>query len=735
MADFYSLYTHGFLRIASCTPEINLARPQKNAKRIVDMARECADAGASIIVFPELCVTGASLGDLFFQDSLIHASNEAVKYICKKTADLPCIVIVGAPIRYETQLFNCAVVMHDGGIEACVPKVYIPEYGPVAEKRIFTSGAEIYAYVDLDNTPESLMREGGAFPYLASLSPYTIFTTEHVTNMRWIVALGEDIHAPIGPAQLAAVKDVDAIINISALASEVGGTHLHSTAISGLSATMGIAILQTNGNAGESSTAATWSPSTRFYENGELLIKNDGNVTSATYCDIDISGLAHYRTKQSILKDSVAFGDRLLSAGQQVLSSNVYDSVCETMTISLQLPADSQATSLHWEEKSEDASPAHYTDATAHATVPATHVLRRTFSRYPFFGPGEDADARCKEVLRLQARALLQRLQAIGNPKIVLGVSGGLDSTQALLTSVEALRMSGRPYSDIIAYTMPGFGTTDTTKSNAYALCKALGVELRELDIRPSATQMLEDMGHPFGQGQPVYDVTFENVQAGLRTDYLFRIAGHEGGIVLGTGDLSESALGWCTFGVGDHMSHYDTNADLPKTAMQQCIRWAAESNYFGQNTSEVLTNIVNTEISPELIPADEDGKAQSTQDTIGPYDLHDFFLFYLLKGYAPEKIAYLAWHTWRNKEVGTWPRYIPEDVRREYTLAEITYWLKVFLKRFFTSQYKRSTSPNGPRLLAGGSLSPSVDWRMPSDVSGSVWLEAVDTIPTDRDW
>ncbi|HET6167960.1 MAG TPA: NAD(+) synthase, partial [Marmoricola sp.] len=357
--------------------------------------------------------------------------------------------------------------------------------------------------------------------------------------------------------------------------------------------------------------------------------------------------------------------------------------------------------------------------------------LRRSVDRFPFVPDDEERLALdCYEAYNIQVSGLEQRMRSIGEPKIVIGVSGGLDSTHALIVAAKAMDRLGRPRSDILGFTMPGFATSDSTKGNATRLAKALGVSFEELDIRPAARQMLEEIGHPFADGQEVYDVTFENVQAGLRTDFLFRLANQRGGIVLGTGDLSELALGWCTYGVGDQMSHYAVNTGVPKTLIQHLIRWVIGSDQFEAEVNDVLAEIVEQEISPELVPTKDD-KPQSTEGTIGPYALHDFSLYYVLRhGFRPSKIAFLAEHAWKDAGAGAWPPGFPEQRRIAYDLPTIRHWLGVFLTRFFSSQFKRSAIPNGPKVAAGGSLSPRGDWRMPSDASARAWLADLERVP-----
>ena len=361
--------------------------------------------------------------------------------------------------------------------------------------------------------------------------------------------------------------------------------------------------------------------------------------------------------------------------------------------------------------------------------------LRRKVDRFPFVPDDVERLALdCYEAYNIQVSGLEQRLRAIGQPKVVIGVSGGLDSTHALIVAAKAMDRLDRPRSDILGFTLPGFATGDTTKSYATRLSKALGVTFEELDIQPAARQMLTDIGHPFARGEEVYDITFENVQAGLRTDYLFRIANQRGGIVLGTGDLSELALGWCTYGVGDQMSHYTVNSGVPKTLVQHLIRWVVDSEQLGEKDGEVnqlLTDIVGQEITPELVPTREGEKPQATEGSIGPYALHDFTLFHVLRfGFRPSKIAFLAEHAWSDASKGDWPPNYPEDDRPEYSLSDVREWLEVFIKRFFASQFKRSALPNGPKVSAGGTMSPRGDWRMPSDVGPATWLAELENVP-----
>jgi len=335
----------------------------------------------------------------------------------------------------------------------------------------------------------------------------------------------------------------------------------------------------------------------------------------------------------------------------------------------------------------------------------------------------------CYEAYNIQVAGLVQRLRATGMKRVVIGISGGLDSTHALIVAARALDQLKLPRENILAFTMPGFATSDHTLGNAWRLMRSIGATARELDIRPAATQMLGDLGHAFGRGEKLYDITFENVQAGLRTDYLFRLANQNDGFVLGTGDLSELALGWCTYGVGDQMSHYNVNAGVPKTLIQHLLRWVIASRQFSDDVAATLAAILDTEISPELVPVEPGAPPQSTEAKIGPYELQDFNLFYTLRyGFRPSKIAFLAMHAWADAAVGPWPPGFPAERRRQYALPTIRLWLELFLRRFFAfSQFKRSAMPNGPKVSAGGSLSPRGDWRAPSDGNAAAWLEELE--------
>ena len=669
--DFRSAYAHGFARIAACTLPTALADPATNAARILDVAAQCHADAVAVAVFPELCVSGYSLEDLFLQDSLLDATQEALRTIVEASRDLLPVLVVGAPLRNGARLYNGAVVIHRGTILGVAPKAYLPNYREFYEKRHFAAGdAERGATITV---------AGIDVPFGTDL----LFAASDIPGLVLHVEVCEDMWVPLPPSAEAALAGATVLANLSGSPITVAKSYDRHLLCESASARCLAAYVYAAAGEGESSTDLSWDGQTMIFEMGALLAETerfpDGPRRSVA--DVDLDLLRQERMRQGTFDDN----RRTYAArtGQ-----------FRTVAFTLGAPAGDIG-------------------------------LRRKVDRFPFV-PDDEARLAldCYEAYNIQVSGLEQRLRAIGQPKVVIGVSGGLDSTHALIVAAKALDRLGRPRTDILAYTMPGFATTEHTKNNATRLAQALGVSFETLDIRPAATQMLADMRHPAGHGEEVYDVTFENVQAGLRTDYLFRLANHHRGIVLGTGDLSELALGWCTYGVGDQMSHYGVNSGVPKTLMQHLIRWVVGSGQFEDEVGVILTSILDTEITPELVPTKDGAKPQSTQDTIGPYSLQDFTLYHVLRrGFRPSKIAFLATHAWSDLASGPWPPGYPEGERAAYDLATIRGWMEVFLRRFFANQFKRSALPNGPKVIPGGSLSPRGDWRQPSDVAVTTWL------------
>jgi NAD+ synthase (glutamine-hydrolysing) len=673
---FGSLYSHGFARVAAGVPHMRIGEPAFNAERTLVLAGQASDDHAALAVFPELGLSGYSIDDLLHQGALLDGVVEAVGRIAEASAELTPILLVGAPLRCEHGLFNCAVVIHRGRVLGVVPKSYLPEYREYYEKRQFRAARD--AVGDTIRVGDSIVPFG----------PHLLFCARDLPSFVLHVEVCEDLWVPLPPSTFGALAGATVLANLSASNITIGKAVFRHGLCSSQSARTIAAYVYTAAGMGESTTDMAWDGQALIYENGDLLAEAERFSTEERLiaCDIDLDRLVSDRGSTSSYGDSIHdFRDRLVSMRRIEFELGV-----------------SQG-----------------------AAVP----LRRVVERFPYV-PADPVsrNERCEEVYNIQVRGLETRLDATGIDKIVIGVSGGLDSTHALIVAARAMDRLGLPRRNVLAYTMPGFATGERTLRNSHRLMETLGVSATELDIRPSATQMLRDLGHPAADGADQYDVTYENVQAGERTSHLFRLANYHGGLVLGTGDLSELALGWATYGVGDQMSHYNVNASVPKTLIQFMVRWAIDTDQFGSDVNEVLDAVLNTEISPELVPSSgESGdELQGSEKVVGPYELQDFFLYYILRfGYSPGKVAFLARHAWGDREVGSWPDLIPEERRNQYSLGEIKHWLGVFLERFFhISQFKRSALPNGPKVGSGGSLSPRGDWRAPSDGSATTWLE-----------
>ena len=713
--EFRSAYDQGFARVAAVTLPVALANPAANAAAIIEQARALSDDGVCLAAFPELSLTGYSIDDLLLGDVLLDEALAGIETIRAASAGLLPAIVVGAPLREGSRLYNCAVVIQGGAVRGVVPKSYLPTYREFYEKRHFADGG---GAAGARRIALRGVRDGaGADPAVGSrddgarvpFSPNLLFEVADVPGLTFHVEVCEDMWVPVPPSSLAALAGATVLVNLSGSPITVGRAEdrkllARASSSRGLAAYVFAAAGQ-----GESSTDLAWDGQTLVYENGDLLGETERfpEGPRATVVDVDIEGLRAERLRQGSFDDNRA---ALAVGGTERLEAPD--------------PAGTGA--------ADAAGPGRFRIVRIGRRtlrVPRTDIgLRRAVDRFPFV-PDDPARLAqdCYEAYSIQVAALAQRLRAIGLPRIVIGVSGGLDSTHALIVAARAVDRLGLGREHIHAITMPGFATSADTKRNALALTEALGCHVEELDIRPAAEQMLTAMDHPYGRGRrgrEVYDVTFENVQAGLRTDFLFRIAGRHGGIVLGTGDLSELALGWCTFGVGDQMAHYGVNAGIPKTLIQHLIRWVVAERIFSDDVGRVLLAILGTEISPELVPADDGEPIQSTQARIGPYALQDFTLWHVLRrGSRPSRIAFLAEKAWADASSGQWPVGLPEEERVAYDLATIRTWELLFLRRFFSNQFKRSTLPNGPKVVAGGSLSPRGDWRMPSDAGGAAWI------------
>ncbi len=673
--DFYSAYRHGFVRVAACTHHTTLADPPANAESVLGLARECHADGVALAVFPELTLSGYSIEDIVMQDSLLNAVEDAVATIVAASTDLLPVLVVGAPLRHRNRIYNTAVVIHRGAVLGVAPKSYLPTYREFYERRQLAPGDDVTGTIRL---------AGADVPF----GPDLLFAATDLPNFVLHVEVCEDMWVPIPPSAEAALAGATVLANLSGSPITIGRADDRKLLARSASSRCLAAYVYAAAGEGESTTDLAWDGQTMIYENGVLLAESERfpKGERRSVADVDTDLLRAERLRMG------TFDDNRRHHGASTDAFRRIEFVLDPPTGDI--------------------------------------GLRREIERFPFV-PSDPArlEQDCYEGYNIQVSGLEQRLRALNYPKVVIGVSGGLDSTHALIVAARAMDREGRPRSDILAFTLPGFATGDRTKGNAIALSEALGVTFAEIDIRDTASLMLTEMDHPFSRGEKVYDVTFENVQAGLRTDYLFRLANQRGGIVLGTGDLSELALGWSTYGVGDQMSHYNVNGGVPKTLIQHLIRWVSTSGQFDDRVNTILQSVLDTEITPELVPAGEDEEIQSSEAKVGPYVLQDFSLFQVLRyGFRPSKVAFLAWHAWSDAERGDWPTGYPADKRPTYSLADIRQWLQVFVQRFYSfSQFKRSALPNGPKVSAGGALSPRGDWRAPSDMSARIWLDEIE--------
>ncbi|MDR0416074.1 MAG: NAD(+) synthase, partial [Propionibacteriaceae bacterium] len=708
--SFASAYAHGFARVAASAIPVRPADPAANAAAVLAAAR-ALPPGTAVAVYPELALSGYAIDDLLLQEALLAAVEGAVAELLRASAELAPVLIVGAPVAYGQRLLNCAVVLHRGRLLGVAPKSHVPTYREFYERRWFAPGDDVRGRVRLAGQT-------------APIGPDLIFAAADVPGLAVHVEICEDMWVPVPPSARAALAGATVLVNLSSSPATVGRAEDRRLMVRSASLRCLAAYVYAAAGAGESTTDLAWDGQTLIYELGRPLAAGQrfapaGQTVAA---DLDLARLRQERLRAG------AFDDNRRSLG---LPPGGPDSHLPAAGFNPGLDPVASAAGPDPVPSPGGPGPAGPHSSAGFRTIPFTVQppagdigLLRPVERFPFV-PSDPARLAvdCYEAYNIQVAGLVQRLTALGQPKVVIGVSGGLDSTQALIVAARAMDRLGRPRSDILAFTLPGFATSAGTKANALALMAALGTTAETIDIRPAAERLLADLGHPFADGRPVYDVTFENVQAGLRTDYLFRLANQRGGLVLGTGDLSELALGWCTYGVGDQMSHYGVNAGVPKTLIQHLLRWVIAERHLDDEANAVIEAILAQEISPELVPTGEGEALQSTEDRIGPYALHDFFLYHLLRaGARPSKLAFLAWHAWRDAAAGDWPAGWPADRRTAYDLPAIRHWLAEFLRRFFASQFKRSALPNGPKVSSGGALSPRGDWRMPSDANPAAW-------------
>ncbi|ATO62259.1 NAD(+) synthase [Mycobacterium avium subsp. hominissuis] len=679
--DFYNAYSQGFARVAACTHRTVIGDPAANAESVLRLARACHDDSAALAVFPELTLSGYSIEDIVLQDLLLDDVEQAIAAIVAASADLLPVLVVGAPVRHRHRIYNAALVIHRGALLGVVPKSYLPTYREFYERRQIAPG---------DNERGTVRVAGLEAPF----GPDLLFAASDLPGFVLHVEICEDMFVPIPPSAQAALAGATVLANLSGSPITIGRAEDRCLLARSASSRCLAAYVYSAAGEGESTTDLAWDGQTMVWENGVLLAMSERfpKGERRSIADIDTELLRSERLRMGTFDDN--------RRHHRIASESF-----RRIEFRLDPPAGDIG-------------------------------LRREIERFPFVpADRERLQQDCFEAYNIQVAGLEQRLRALDYPKLVIGISGGLDSTHALIVAARAMDREQRPRSDILAFTLPGFATGDRTKRNAIELCRALGVTFSEIDIRETAQLMLKEMDHPFARGEKVYDVTFENVQAGLRTDYLFRLANQRGGIVLGTGDLSELGLGWSTYGVGDQMSHYNVNAGVPKTLIQHLIRWVISSEEFAPEVGAVLQSVLDTEITPELVPSGEEDELQSSEAKVGPFALQDFSLFHVLRyGFRPSKIAFLAWHAWSDPEQGNWPPGFPEDKRPSYSLKEIRHWLQVFVQRFYSfSQFKRSALPNGPKVSHGGALSPRGDWRAPSDMSARIWLDEIEReVPED---
>lgn len=642
---------YGFVRACAACPKLKVADTLYNTREIKAAINEAEEKGASILVFPELSITAYTCGDLFGQQLLIKSAEDCVSDLCRFMADKDMLVFVGAPVPVGQFLFNCGIAIHKGSILGIVPKTYIPNYSEYYEKRWFSSSK--------DWAGKQVRYCGFDVPFGADL----LFESEDMPELCIGAEICEDLWSPIPPSSYAAIGGASVIVNLSASNELVNKASYRSMLAKQQSARLTAAYVYSSSGVYESTTDLVFSGHLLIAENGEMLKESERFQRDSYFitADIDIQKLSAERRKNLTFKDSLVMEK------------------CQYRRIMFR-----QGGTNH-KELLRDVNP--------HPFVPSNAASR---------------DERCREVFNIQVAGLAKRIEHTGMKKAVVGVSGGLDSTLALLVIVKTFDLLGLKRKDICTITMPGFGTTGRTYNNTVKLCGALDTHLREISIVKASLQHFEDIGHDPEE----LDVTYENVQARERTQILMDIANKIGGLVVGTGDLSEMALGWSTYN-GDHMSMYGVNCSVPKTLVRYLVGWVAENQVDG-STAEILKDILDTPVSPELLPADVSGQiSQKTEDIIGPYELHDFFLYHMMRYDAPpEKVAYLASIAFAGR----------------YDNGEILKWLKVFYKRFFSQQFKRSCVPDGPKV-GTISLSPRGDWRMPSDASADIWLNEIDRL------
>lgn len=651
----------GFIKVAACTPEIQVADVDFNVDKIISQLEKCREEGVKVAVFPELCITGYTCQDLFFQNALLDKAMEGVVKIAKTTADSDMLVAVGVPVRANGKLYNCAAVIQDGEVRAFVPKTHLPNYNEFYEARHFAPYRGECAAIDL--------REYGQLEFIPPMEQ-TVFVCEEIPELVVGFELCEDLWVADPVSNYLAKAGATLICNLSASDEVIGKDSYRRQLVSNQSARLVAGYIYCSAGDGESTQDMVFSGHNIIAENGSILAESRLFENGITISEIDFKKLAFERRKISTYPESNSVWDQL---------NEIYKPYFLDV-----LPVDYITFDM------------------------CDTKLTRKFSKTPFIPANQaERNERCHLILQMQSHGLMKRIAHTHSKTVVIGISGGLDSTLALLVCVMAMDLLKRPHTDIVAVTMPCFGTTKRTRSNAEILCDALGVTFREVDISKAVLQHFEDIGHDFND----HSVVFENGQARERTKVLMNIANQVSGMVVGTGDLSELALGWATYN-GDHMSMYGVNASIPKTLVRHIVQYYGDT-CTSDTLRDVLYDILDTPVSPELLPTDESGTemTQKTEDLVGPYELHDFFLYYGIRwGFEPSKVKRLAKYAFEGD--------YPDEV--------IDKWLKTFYRRFFSQQFKRSCLPDGAKI-GSVTLSPRGDWRMPSDAVAKLWLEDID--------
>jgi NAD+ synthase (glutamine-hydrolysing) len=651
----------GFIKVAACTPEIQVADVDFNVDKIISQLEKCREEGVKVAVFPELCITGYTCQDLFFQNALLDKAMEGVVKIAKTTADSDMLVAVGVPVRANGKLYNCAAVIQDGEVRAFVPKTHLPNYNEFYEARHFAPYRGECAAIDL--------REYGQLEFIPPMEQ-TVFVCEEIPELVVGFELCEDLWVADPVSNYLAKAGATLICNLSASDEVIGKDSYRRQLVSNQSARLVAGYIYCSAGDGESTQDMVFSGHNIIAENGSILAESRLFENGITISEIDFKKLAFERRKISTYPESNSVWDQL---------NEIYKPYFLDV-----LPVDYITFDM------------------------CDTKLTRKFSKTPFIPANQaERNERCHLILQMQSHGLMKRIAHTHSKTVVIGISGGLDSTLALLVCVMAMDLLKRPHTDIVAVTMPCFGTTKRTRSNAEILCDALGVTFREVDISKAVLQHFEDIGHDYND----HSVVFENGQARERTKVLMNIANQVSGMVVGTGDLSELALGWATYN-GDHMSMYGVNASIPKTLVRHIVQYYGDT-CTSDTLRDVLYDILDTPVSPELLPTDESGTemTQKTEDLVGPYELHDFFLYYGIRwGFEPSKVKRLAKYAFEGD--------YPDEV--------IDKWLKTFYRRFFSQQFKRSCLPDGAKI-GSVTLSPRGDWRMPSDAVAKLWLEDID--------